>query len=177
MRSPIATFIFVIVSVCIAPLIGCQKQSAETIGNRIDQGSFVADKKASDVPSGIEEDAAKIGAVVADATITAKIKGGLIGEPQLKAGQIDVSTANGLVTLSGAVMSTQDSIKAQEIAQSIDGVIVVDNRLVVSGCSNAHCADQSADCDTHSTLVYGCPSMSYVGKTAQTIAPSASDFE
>ncbi len=66
-----------------------------------------------------------------DAAITAKVKTAIIGEPGLKALQINVDTANGVVVLSGAVDSPTSVDRANQIAQAVEGVKSVDNRLTV----------------------------------------------
>ncbi len=66
-----------------------------------------------------------------DAAITAKVKTAIIGEPGLKALQINVDTANGVVVLSGAVDSPTSVDRATQIAQAVEGVKSVDNRLTV----------------------------------------------
>ena len=66
-----------------------------------------------------------------DAAITAKVKTALIGEPGLKAMQIDVDTADGVVTLSGTVDSRTNVNRAVQLAQAVQGVKSVDNRLNV----------------------------------------------
>ena len=55
----------------------------------------------------------------------------LVGEPGLKALKIDVDTANGVVTLTGAVDTPQSLDRATQVAQAVDGVTSVDNRLNV----------------------------------------------
>ena len=103
---------------------GCDRNkadnSAERAGEKIDQAA--ADMK---------QKAAQAGDNVEDATITAKVKTALVGEPGLKALQINVDTANGVVTLTGAVDTPQSLERATQVAQAVDGVKSVDNRLNV----------------------------------------------
>lgn len=66
-----------------------------------------------------------------DAAITAKVKTAIIGEPALQSMQINVDTANGIVILSGAVDSPTSVDRANQIAQAVEGVKSVDNRLTV----------------------------------------------
>lgn len=65
------------------------------------------------------------------AAITAKVKTAFIGEPGLKARQINVDTANGVVVLRGAVDSPTSVDRSTRIAQAVEGVKSVDNRLTV----------------------------------------------
>ena len=70
-----------------------------------------------------------VGAVVDDSVITAKVKTELIADPQTKAGQINVTTENGVVQLAGFVDSSTEKAKAEEIARSVSGVRGVRNDL------------------------------------------------
>ncbi len=66
-----------------------------------------------------------------DKTISAKVKAGLIGDPVVKAAQIDVNTYKGVVQLSGFVDSEEAVRKAGEIARDTKGVISVKNDLLL----------------------------------------------
>jgi hyperosmotically inducible protein len=55
----------------------------------------------------------------------------LIGEPGLKALQINVDTANGVVTLSGTVDSPTSVDRVTRVVMAVQGVKLVDNRLTV----------------------------------------------
>jgi len=72
-----------------------------------------------------------VGAVVDDATITAKVKTALIGNEHTNAGQIDVETRQAVVQLSGFVNSTSEKLTAGNLASGIDGVHRVDNELEI----------------------------------------------
>lgn len=103
---------------------GCDRntpdRTAERAGEKIDQAA-----------AEIKEKAGQTGNKIEDATITAKVKTALIGEPGLKALKINVDTANGVVTLTGAVDTPQSLDRATQVAQAVDGVKSVDNRLNV----------------------------------------------
>ena len=103
---------------------GCDRntpdRTAERAGEKIDQAA-----------AEIKEKAGQTGNKIEDAAITAKVKMALVGEPGLKALKIDVDTANGVVTLTGAVDSSQSLDRATQVAQAVDGVKSVDNRLNV----------------------------------------------
>ena len=77
----------------------------------------------------VKEKTEQAGDKLGDAAITAKVKTALIGEPGLKALKIDVDTANGIVTLTGSVDSPQNLERATQVAQAVEGVKSVDNRL------------------------------------------------
>ena len=66
------------------------------------------------------------GAAISDSTITAQVKAKYLGEDRLKTAQIGVTTTNGVVTLTGAVGSTEDKTAAVELAKGVEGVKSVD---------------------------------------------------
>jgi len=71
------------------------------------------------------------GAYVDDATITAKVKAAILGEPGLKSLQIGVETYKDVVQLSGFVNSPQAKTRAGDVAANVAGVKAVRNDLVV----------------------------------------------
>ena len=71
------------------------------------------------------------GEYIDDAAITAKIKSGILQEPQLKSLQIEVKTFKGVVQLSGFVDSAQSAARAGEIAGSVATIKELKNDLVV----------------------------------------------
>lgn len=68
-----------------------------------------------------------------DATITARVKTVLLNDPQVGATKIDVTTANGVVTVSGAVKSRADEARALQLARGVNGVRDVRSTLQVTG--------------------------------------------
>lgn len=72
------------------------------------------------------------GKVVDDTTITAKIKSALLSDPRTKAYQVEVKTNNGVVSLGGFVSSDKEKQVAGEVAQSVAGVLKVENGIMVS---------------------------------------------
>jgi osmotically-inducible protein OsmY len=71
------------------------------------------------------------GQYVDDSVITTKVKAGIFHEPTLKSLQINITTYQGVVQLSGFVDSEQAVKKAGEIAGRIEGVTSVKNDLIV----------------------------------------------
>jgi osmotically-inducible protein OsmY len=72
-----------------------------------------------------------MGAAMDDATITTRVKTVLLNDPQVAATKIDVSTAGGIVTLSGTVQSKAHETRAIELARQVTGVRDVKSTLVV----------------------------------------------
>jgi hypothetical protein len=70
-----------------------------------------------------------------DLTISTKVKIELLADPTLGALRLDVSTLNGIVTLSGAVPSQADADRAVTAARRVAGVRGVMSSLKVTGGS------------------------------------------
>jgi len=71
------------------------------------------------------------GQYVGDSTITAKVKTQLVHEQSLKAFNIGVETMQGTVQLSGFVDTRAQKDQAGTIAQSVNGVVNVQNNILV----------------------------------------------
>jgi osmotically-inducible protein OsmY len=71
------------------------------------------------------------GEYVDDSVISNKVRANLIGDSELNVFQIDVTTFKGEVQLSGFVNSPAAKARAQQVAQSVNGVKAVHNNLVV----------------------------------------------
>ena len=128
------SIIWIATGLCaIALTAGCNRNdnTAQDSGRKIDQAQENAAAKMDQATAQVKEQAANAGDKIDDATITAKVKTALIAEPGLKALQINVDTANGVVTLSGAVDSPTNLDRATQVAQAVQGVKSVDNRLTV----------------------------------------------
>lgn len=67
--------------------------------------------------------------IVDDATITAGVKAALVGDPDLKASDINVETYQGVVQLSGFVSSAESVATAATVARTVKGVKSVRNDL------------------------------------------------
>lgn len=66
-----------------------------------------------------------------DATITHRVMGKLsVDDPQV-ARMIQVSTKNGIVTLNGVTYNGMDEAKVLRDAESVEGVVKVENRLSI----------------------------------------------
>jgi hyperosmotically inducible protein len=67
-----------------------------------------------------------------DATITARVRTTLLNDTQIAATRIDVSTTNGVVTMSGSVKSKADEARAIQLARQTNGVKDVKSVLQIS---------------------------------------------
>jgi hyperosmotically inducible periplasmic protein len=72
-----------------------------------------------------------VGSWVDDVMITSKVKAQLISNTLIKAGDIDVSSSQGVVTLIGRVGSQAIKADAERIARATKGVSDVNNELLV----------------------------------------------
>lgn len=66
-----------------------------------------------------------------DSEITASVKSSFIGDPLVKALQVEVTTNEGVVMLSGRVNTAAESAKAEKIARNTNGVKSVKNMIKV----------------------------------------------
>jgi hypothetical protein len=67
-----------------------------------------------------------------DATVQAEIERRLSSDKQTSALDIDVSTDNGVVTLSGQVDNQSQKQLAEDLAEGVEGVKRVDNLIVIA---------------------------------------------
>jgi hyperosmotically inducible protein len=72
-----------------------------------------------------------VGSWVDDVMISSKVKSKLIANSEIKAGDIDVSASQGVVTLIGRVSSQTIKSDAERIARNTKGVKNVNNELLV----------------------------------------------
>ena len=66
-----------------------------------------------------------------DAIITSSVKAKLLADPDVKGLQIDVDANNGVVTLNGSADTAANADKALAIAKGTQGVVSVENKLIV----------------------------------------------
>lgn len=72
-----------------------------------------------------------VGSWVDDVMISSKVKSKLIANSEIRAGDIDVSSSQGVVTLIGRVRSATIKSDAERIARGTKGVSNVNNELLV----------------------------------------------
>ena len=73
----------------------------------------------------------------ADSDIADAVDAALRSDKVVRYEDIRVDTASGVVTLSGVVSSAFQSIRAQQIASTVDGVKAVNNHLMIIALSSA----------------------------------------
>ena len=69
------------------------------------------------------------GRYVDDKTLSAKVNAALLADKDVKSSQIDVTTYNGVVELSGFVESPAQAQRAVIVAEKVDGVKSVKNDI------------------------------------------------
>ncbi len=73
-----------------------------------------------------------VGQTVDDATITASVKAKLLADERTQGFDINVDTMNGSVTLTGGADSEDAKRAAQEVAGTVEGVVLIKNELTVA---------------------------------------------
>ncbi|HYO12108.1 MAG TPA: BON domain-containing protein [Thermoanaerobaculia bacterium] len=106
------------------------KAGAEQAGAAIERG---AEQAGAAIEKGADRVEERLGPVLDDVAVTAKVKARLAGDPEVKASQIDVDTVNGRVTLNGVVESEEVRAEAEKLAIRTEGVKEVVNLLQVAG--------------------------------------------
>jgi|SRR5918992_876125 hyperosmotically inducible protein len=126
--------IFFIVFSLALGFAGCQQEwSVEKAGRKIDQAAKKVGERTEEARKALGKKAKRADEYIGDAVITAKVKAEILTDPLLKVSQINVTTVNGVVKLSGLVDSQQSSDRAIKIAHSVKNVRSVKNGLVVKG--------------------------------------------
>jgi len=117
---------------CLVGLTACDNpNTAENAGKEIDIVVEKAEKKIEQASEKMGESSDQAVVEVEDATITAKIKAAFIAESTIKSLDINVSTTDGVVTLTGIADSPESSQKATDVAMLISEVKKVENQLIV----------------------------------------------
>lgn len=79
----------------------------------------------------VHQQARTVGTFIDDATITAKVKTALVGDPTTEAVEVKVDTRDGVVQLSGFVDDESEKAAAERVAQNVAGVQRVENEIEV----------------------------------------------
>jgi hyperosmotically inducible protein len=112
-------------------LAGCQPEgTAEKAGQKIDKAAERTGQTIEKTGEAVAKKAEKAGEYMDDAAITARIKAEILRDPLLNVSEIEVTTTNGVVKLSGTVDSQESIDRAIEIARSLKDVKSVNNALV-----------------------------------------------
>jgi hyperosmotically inducible protein len=100
------------------------KEVAKTTGEKTKEGAEVVGDKTKQAVS-------KTGEVITDGWITTRVHSNFVGEDTLKGSDINVDTANHVVTLKGTVKSEAGRARAVALAKKVEGVNRVIDHLTV----------------------------------------------
>lgn len=118
--------------VAVAGLNACDKPGpAESAGKKIDQAAERMGDKVDAVVDKIGTQSDKAGVAINDTEITTQVKAAIFAMPGLKTLQINVLTSKGIVKLSGTVDNQASSDRAVALAEAVNGVRAVENRLEI----------------------------------------------
>lgn len=118
--------------VCLVGLSACDYKSKDGVAeNEIDQAVVNAETEMyqDETSAGISD---KTGVKVEDAMITTKIKAAFLAESSISSMDINVTTIDGVVMLTGSADSLASSQKATEVARQVAEVKQVNNQLVIN---------------------------------------------
>ncbi|RJG08036.1 BON domain-containing protein [Noviherbaspirillum cavernae] len=111
---------------------GAPGTPSSTTGGQASPGGTIAGQTtppAGTAPSSAP--AASAAASIDDSIITTKVKTALLADTDVKGSDISVETKQGEVMLGGSVQSQAQIDKALKIANAVDGVKSVDNKMLV----------------------------------------------
>lgn len=136
-------------------LSACGRDDNRTAGQRLDDAVATADAKTdqaranmregtaevresarevgSDIKAGAERAADTVADKVGDAAITASVNAELAKDSSLSMIKINVDTVDGHVKLMGTAPDAESRERATRLANSVKGVVGVDNQLEVRG--------------------------------------------
>jgi hyperosmotically inducible periplasmic protein len=106
--------------------------TVDTLKSDGDRALDATKEGAAAVIDGTQKAVSETGDAVADGWITTKVHATFVGETLLKGSDINVDTANHVVTLKGTVGSDAAKARAATIAGGTEGVTRVVNQLVVT---------------------------------------------
>lgn len=130
--------LYVLSAVALASVLaitGCNRTSDQTAlpgDGKTSQAPTPQSNAPSGAPGSAESMGAGAGAAIDDATVTAKVKAALAATDGISGTDISVETQQGTVILSGKVADATQSQRAAQVAQAVEGVRSVDNRLQTS---------------------------------------------
>lgn len=131
-------------ALAVASLAACNRPADDrTAGQRVDSVIAKTERQAGEMKEDAKSAAANAGQAtegaatdvsnkVKDAAITTEVNAKLAQDKALSALKIDVDTVNGRVALRGTAPDPAARERATTLASAVDGVVSVDNQLVVS---------------------------------------------
>ncbi len=126
-------------------LVGGNALAEESLGNKV---ASAADSAGAKIDSSMK----KVDGYMGDSAITAKVKSDLLGDDGIKSADISVTTAQGIVTLSGFVTSQAQAERAVTIATAVKGVTSVSDKLHVKDDGSQSLSSYAGDVATTSEI-------------------------
>lgn len=142
-RTRMRPFTIVSAALLATTLLACGKSGDQTAGEKVDTAIAKTQQMGGEIKEGVkstaadaaqatERMAADVGDKVKDAAITSAVNAKLMQDKNLSVAHINVDTVNGRVVLKGTAPDATAREHAQTLASSVDGVVGVDNQIVVS---------------------------------------------
>lgn len=110
---------------------GPSPQQDQTVGQQTDRAIAQTERSLDNARSEAADTIGNVADAARDTTITAAVKARLMADSSLSAMDIEVTTENGEVTLEGSAPDLEARSRATELAERVDGVSDVNNRLTV----------------------------------------------
>lgn len=121
-------------ALCALGVAACDWTGPKSAGKPASSAASAPQPTAQPAPPPAEKSAALPGSPASDAVLSDKVKSALVSSPGLNAQGVDVTAADGVVTLYGTVDVRSEKDRIALLAMSVDGVrSVVNNVVVVSG--------------------------------------------
>jgi hyperosmotically inducible protein len=118
------------------PIVATTNSNAARDDDDVTREEF--DKERSRYEREAKESGRKVGTGADDLWIWTKTRAALAAADDLRDSTVDVDVENNVVTLSGTVASQAQKTRAEQVAQKIDGVKNVTNRLTVSATGDTN---------------------------------------
>ena len=132
MKTTQRTLSLLAISAAAFLMAACDQSKPPTVGEKIDAGIARTQEAATEAKKDLQAAGSAMTDGAADTTITTKVKAALAADDQLSAVAIGVETTNKVVTLTGPAPTQAASDRASAMAQAVDGVNEVKNRLTVA---------------------------------------------
>lgn len=138
----VASTLLVTAAVALAFSACSKKDDDRTAGQKLDSAIATTEQKAAEakvaakaemaeIKADAKDASAKMGDKANDASITVSVNAELAKDASLSALRINVDTTEGRVTLNGTAPNKTARDRATQLAQSVKGVVSVDNRLEI----------------------------------------------
>ena len=132
MRLNIRLTLAALASLALLGACGDRNDDSRTVGQRVDGAVTKVEQGAEQAKDAAAAAVDKAGSKAKDAVITTSINAELARDQQLSALRIDVDTVDGRVSLRGTAPDSSARDRATTMANSVSGVMSVDNQLSVT---------------------------------------------